>query len=159
MALLIKTIEWVVIALMGLISAVVTAEVFLRDTFGVSIGVHEELTRYLMIWVAMLGSVLLTYDGSHIRVALISDLLSGKAKTAMLLTVDLVVIFFLSVFVYGCVINLPGTLRQDTVTLGVGMVWFHAALPVGGALMLLVAAMNLLRTIAVARAGVTRESI
>lgn len=141
---LLKAIEWVVIGLLAVIAATVIAEVVLRGIFDLSLGVHEELTRYLMIWVAMLGSVLLTHENGHIRISLLPDRLSGTSAAFVLCAADLVIVFFLSVFVYACATNLPSIVGQNTITLGVGMVWFHAALPVGGFLMLVIAIGNLL---------------
>lgn len=139
----VTVIEWTVIGLMGIIAATVIVEVLIRDFLDRSLGVHEELTRYLMIWVAMLGSVLLTHDDGHIRIAIIPDALNPKIAAAVGILADMIVVFFLSVFVFSSAINLPSIAGQNTITLGVGMIWFHAALPVGGALMLLISLYNL----------------
>ena len=136
MSAILKVVEWIVIVVMAVIAAAVIIEVTLRDLLDMSIGIHEELTRYLMIWVVMLGSALLTHENSHVRISMLPDMLAGKRLFALECIADLVVIFFLSCFVYACATNLPSIVGQNTVTLGVGMVWFHAALPVGGALML-----------------------
>ncbi|MFN0263165.1 TRAP transporter small permease [Tepidamorphus sp. 3E244] len=142
MHVILKVVEWAVIALMAVIALLVITEVLVRDLFDLSIGIHEELTRYLMIWVAMLGSVLLTHENSHVRISMLPDMLTGRSALIVECLADLVIIFFLAAFFYASALNLPSIIGQDTVTLGVGMVWFHAALPVGGALMLLIAAIQ-----------------
>jgi len=138
----VSIIEWIVIALMAIIAATVIVEVIIRDLLDRSLGIHEELTRYLMIWVAMLGSVLLTYDDGHIRIAIIPDSLNPRTAAMVSIVADMFVLFFLAIFVYSSATNLPSITGQNTITLGVGMIWFHAALPVGGALMLLIALRN-----------------
>ena len=138
----VSIIEWIVIALMAIIAATVIVEVVIRDLLDRSLGIHEELTRYLMIWVAMLGSVLLTYDDGHIRIAIIPDSLNPRIATMVSIVADMFVLYFLAIFVYSSATNLPSITGQKTITLGVGMIWFHAALPVGGALMLLIALRN-----------------
>ena len=145
MKYLFRFLEWAVIALLGVIVVAVIAEVFLRGLLSVSIVIHEELTRYLMIWVAMLGSVLLTREGGHISIRILPELLDARPAAIVLGLSDLIVIFFLAVFSYASATNLPNIVGQETITLGVGMVWFHAALPVGGILMLSIAVANLIR--------------
>ena len=140
-----RLLEWVVITLLGIIVVTVIAEVFLRGLLDISIVIHEELTRYLMIWVAMLGSVLLTREGGHISIRILPELLDARTAAIVRCLADLVVIFFLAVFSYASAVNLPSIIGQETITLGVGMVWFHAALPVGGVLMLAIVGANLIR--------------
>lgn len=139
---LVRAIEWLVIALLAVIVVTVIVEVVIRDLLHLSLGFHEELTRYLMVWVAMLASVVLTSEDGHIRIALLPEALPPRARAVVSCVADLVVLLFLAVFVYACAVNLPGVIGQRTVTLGVDMVWFQAALPVGGLLMLLVALRN-----------------
>ena len=144
MKVLRKAGEWIVVAMMAVVVGAVMVEVAIRDLFDLSIGVHEELTRYTMIWVAMLGAVLLMQDNGHIRISLLPDALPPRAAAAVGVLADIVVLFFLVGFVYACAMNLPRIVGQSTITLGVGMVWFHAALPVGGALMAVLALRNLI---------------
>lgn len=139
----VRLIERIVIALMAVIAATVIIEVVIRDLLEMSLAVHEELTRYLMIWVAMLGSVLLTHEDGHIRIAILPDAVSPRVSAWLRTAADVIVVFFLVVFVYSSAANLPSIAGQNTITLGVGMIWFHAALPVGGVLMLIVATRNL----------------
>lgn len=139
---LMRAIEWIVIALMAVIAVTVIAEVTLRDLFDLSLGIHEELTRYLMVWVAMLGSTLLTYEGSHIRINILPEALPERAGAVVRCLADIIVVLFLIGFVYACAINLPNIIGQHTITLGVEMIWFHAALPIGGLLMLLITLRN-----------------
>jgi TRAP-type C4-dicarboxylate transport system permease small subunit len=48
---------------------------------------------------------------------------------------QLVVLFFLGVVIYTTLLQMPALKQQNTVTLGVSIAWFYAALPVAGAVM------------------------
>lgn len=143
MIVLVRVIEGLVVALLAVVALTVSLEVFARNLLGLSLGVHEELTRYLMIWVAMLACPLLTHEDGHVRISILPDALPARPRGAVNVLADLVALFFLAGLVYASSTNLPSIVGQSTITLGVGMVWFHAALPVGGLLMALLTVRNL----------------
>jgi TRAP-type C4-dicarboxylate transport system permease small subunit len=145
--LLIKTVEVVVIVMMAAVFATVFAEVAARWLMGRSLVVTEEVGRYLMIWVAMLGVALVAADEGHMRINLLTDSVSPRVGSAIAILADLLVIGFLAVFVQLSLEILPGMQRQGTVTLGISMAWIYAAMPVGGALTLLVVAVRCTRRI------------
>jgi len=63
---LVRAIEVAVMAAMAVVSVVVMVEVILRYALGETLVVTEELSRYLMVWVAFLGAVLLMRERGHI---------------------------------------------------------------------------------------------
>ena len=145
--LAIRAVEWLVIALMAVITATVIAQVGLRWLAGTSLVFHEELTRYLMIWVAMLGSALLVHEDGHIRVTLLPAAAPPWLRRIVQASAHLVSMFFVGALVVAAARAFPDILGQKTVTLGVSTAWFFAALPVGGALMFLISAHAFLRQV------------
>lgn len=97
----------------------------------------EEITRYLFVWLSMLGSAVALRRGSHMQVDILIDLFPDKVKNAIeFLTNTLVIAFFLLIIIYGS--NLVAmTYKQSSAGLGIPMSYPYLALPVGGALMLL----------------------
>jgi TRAP-type transport system small permease protein len=138
MRMLIKLTEGVVIVMMAIVVCTVFAEVATRSFFGRSLIVTEEIGRYLMIWVAMLAVSLVAADEGHMRINIFSDSVPPKIGSVLDIVADLLVIGFLAVFVYLSVQILPNMQRQGTITLGISMAWIYAAMPVGGALTVLV---------------------
>lgn len=134
MRVFIKLIEYCVIAMMAIITATVMGEVFLRGVFGVSLVVTDELSRYLMIWTAMLAMALLAGDDGHIRITLISDMVPPAVARAMTIVADILVIIFLIALIVTSLRHLPAMSGQRTVTLGISMAWVYAAMPAGGVL-------------------------
>jgi TRAP-type C4-dicarboxylate transport system permease small subunit len=134
-AVLIRVLEWIVVALMGVITTILIAEVTLRGLADHSLIITDELARYLMVWTAMLAASLLVYENGHVRITLLLDAVSPRKAAVLYMISELVVLCFLAVLILSSLLLIPSVRGQHTVTLGVSMVWFHAALPIGGALM------------------------
>lgn len=144
MSTLVRGIELVVILLMGVITGVVIGETVMRGAFGVSLIVTDELSRYLMVWTALLAAALLVHEDGHIRIALLPDALGPLAGRIVYAVSQLVVIAFLVAVIVGSVLIMPSISRQNTVTLGLSMTWFYVALPVSSGLMVVFAMRNMI---------------
>lgn len=144
MAILVRGIEIVVILLMGVITGVVIGETVMRGVFGVSLIVTDELSRYLMVWTALLAAALLVHEDGHIRIALLPDALGPLAGKIVYAISQLVVIGFLVAVIVASLKIMPSITRQNTVTLGLSMAWFYAALPVTSGLMAIFAIRNMI---------------
>lgn len=125
----------VVLAMVALVG-VVFVEVVLRYGFNGSLIVTEELSRYLMIWVAFLGAALCARERLHIRIDALVGLLAPAGRRLADRLAMLATLVFLVVLLVESLQMLPTTLEQDTTTLSVSMAWFYLALPVGCALMI-----------------------
>jgi TRAP-type C4-dicarboxylate transport system permease small subunit len=134
-AILIRALELVVIVLMGTITVLIIAEVALRGLAGTSLIVTDELSRYLMIWTAMLAATVLVYENGHLRTTILPDSLPPRAARAVYIVADVIVLSFLGAVVGSSIALLVSVKEQNTITLGVSILWFYAALPVCGALM------------------------
>jgi TRAP-type C4-dicarboxylate transport system permease small subunit len=137
MRTLIRALEWAVIALMGTITLLVITEIALRNLASTSLIVTDELARYLMVWTAMLTAALLTHEDGHLRLTFLTEVLPPAMARVVLVVADLVGLCFLALLVGASLVLMPSVSQQNTVTLGVSMIWFYAALPICGALMFL----------------------
>jgi TRAP-type C4-dicarboxylate transport system permease small subunit len=135
MRVLIRALEYAVTTLMGTIAILVIAEVALRNLASTSLIITDELSRYLMVWTAMLTATLLVHEDGHIRMTFLTDALPPLAAHVVYLVSELIVLCFLALLIVSSLMLMPSVREQNTVTLGVSMAWFYAALPVGGALM------------------------
>lgn len=133
--MLIRAIEIIVVALMGSITAVVIAEVALRNFAGMSLIITDEFSRNVMIWTAMLAAALVVHEDGHVRINLLEDMVPPPVAKLLSVLAGLIVLFFLGVLIYSSLILMPSLSTQYTVTLGISVVWFYAALPISGVLM------------------------
>src|SRR5881296_2670000 len=116
---------------MAVVATVVVIEVLLRYGVGTSLIITEELSRYGMIWVALLASVLVLYENGHIASGATGWLGPRGERIARLVAVAGLQV-------------LPAQLDQDTLTLRVTIFWFYLALPVSALLMALIILARLL---------------
>ena len=115
---------------------VVLAATFSRYVLNDPIPWSEELARYLMIWIGLVGASVTLRHGEHIRITAISMLLPKPVRMVTDLLVAVAIGWFLWVMtVEGWAAAERGA-RQMSPALGVSMMWPLLAVPVAGALML-----------------------
>jgi TRAP-type C4-dicarboxylate transport system permease small subunit len=128
---------------MAVVAVVVIAEVLLRYAAGSSLIVTEELSRYGMIWVALLGSVLVLREEGHVTAGGLGWL-GARGERIGRVVADVSSLLFLLVVAVAGIQTLPGQLDQQTLTLGMTIFWFYLALPVAALLMAVVIVARLL---------------
>ena len=100
---------------------------------------YDEVARLCFIWIIFLGAAVAVRRGLHFRVHLLVDRLGPAAQRLANTVATLSVIVFGAVLVAGGIRIAPIAHRQVTDALELSQLWFFAALPVGGALMILFA--------------------
>lgn len=96
-----KALNWLMIALMSLMSLFIIMQVFYRYILRQPLSWSEELARYLFSAITLFGAVLLYRDNKHISMTLLKDLIKNKtAKTAVDVFAALLVLFFLGVVIH-----------------------------------------------------------
>lgn len=80
--LLIKAMEWLLIAILGLMVILVFGNVVLRYGFNSGITFSEEVSRFLFIWLVFLGAVLMHLDNGHLGVHTFTNFLPLAGKKA-----------------------------------------------------------------------------
>jgi TRAP-type C4-dicarboxylate transport system permease small subunit len=132
-------VERVCIALMAVLVADVFLGVFSRYVMHATFQWYDEVARLCFVWMIFLGAAVAVRRGAHFRLHLLIDRLPPAMRRRVELIVTLIVIAFAAVLVAGGISMFPIARRQVTDALEVSMLWFYAALPVGGALMILFA--------------------
>ena len=141
---LVRAIEVAVMAAMAVVSVVVMAEEILRYTLGETLVVTEELSRYLMVWVAFLGSVLLMRERGHIATEGLGGWFGPLGRRVIAVVADLLSLVFLLTLTWAGLQTLPAQLDQHLTTINIPIFWFYLAIPVGCGLMALVIVSRLL---------------
>jgi len=73
--LIVRTMEWALIAILGLMVILVFGNVVLRYGFNTGITFSEEVSRFLFVWMVFLGAVLMLRDNGHLGVHTLTKLL------------------------------------------------------------------------------------
>jgi C4-dicarboxylate transporter DctQ subunit len=132
-----RCIRVATIAILSVITVMVSVEVILRYVFGESLYITEELTRYGLVWMVFLGSSYAIRENSHFRMEIFVDRFRGRATAWFNLAAQLLLVVFLAFLIIEGIVALSFQFEQIIPTLNISMFWFYLALPVGGALMLL----------------------
>jgi len=122
--------------------AVVMRYVFQRPPFWA-----EELSRFIFIWIIMLGAVLVTREQSHIEFVLLLDLLPKRLKFVLLTLIRLLMIFFCWVMVQQGIKIYPIVAEASSPTFGISMGWLYLSIPVGGLLMAICILENIVKSV------------
>jgi TRAP-type C4-dicarboxylate transport system permease small subunit len=150
------TLGWILSAMMGLAVANVVWQVFTRYVLGDPSQFTDELARYLLIWVGLLGAGYAAGKRMHLAIDLLPMKLTGRAHEALGLLIDLMIFLFaLIVMVFGGarLVGLQLMLEQTSAALGVPLGYVYLALPVSGLLIMFYSTLYMLDRIRVLRGG------
>lgn len=150
-ALLTKALEWLLIIAVFLLVCDVVWGVFSRYVMGEQAKWSEELARFLLIWVALIGAAVAFGQKAHLGVDyFVGKLEPSVRKSTALFSHSIVLFFAITIFIYGGgrVVYDALLLEQMTPALGWKMGYVYLALPVAGCFMTLFTIENLIETLA-----------
>jgi len=105
---------------------------FLRDALVWS----EEVARYAMIWVSMLGGGIAFRLGAHVAVDFLVNALPDGARRVIIFAGQLGMLVFLVVVVWYGIDVTQQVSGQRTAALRISIAWAYSAVPIGAALMI-----------------------
>ena len=146
-----RLLEWIVMALMAALAIEVTVGVLFR-TMGASLVWYDEVAAILLAWLTFYGSALAGVKRAHIGCPELVALLPGRARVAMRLLADvLVVAFFLLVGWTGYAI-LDVLATDNLVSLpAVPVAYVQSVIPISAVLIVLAELVTLPEALARAR--------
>jgi TRAP-type C4-dicarboxylate transport system permease small subunit len=145
-----RSLELALMLAVALLVLDVLFGVFTRYALGAQAKWTEELARFLLIWVALLGGALAFGDKGHLGVDYFVHQLYPSARKLVAIVVHILVLFFTcAIFIYGGIRIVSDALQVEQVTpaLGWQMGYVYLALPVSGVCMLLFTIENLIETL------------
>lgn len=124
--------------LLATIVALITTQVFMRYVLQNSLSWSEELTLWFFVWFIWLATSYAFKRRVHVKVAVLSQVLTPKNQLILSIFTQLLVVVFLTVLIYQCLIlmNMPFVAKQRSVVLGMPIQYFYASAPFGAALSL-----------------------
>ena len=125
------------VALVALVAVVLIAVVVrYLGIFPGSLHWATEFSRFAIIWIVMLGSVLALHEGAHMAIDVV-DLLPRRWRRAVRAAGYLMGVAFLGVLAWQGFKLSQATMRQISPALGLPMGYAYLAIPVGATLMTL----------------------
>jgi TRAP-type C4-dicarboxylate transport system permease small subunit len=118
-----RATDWFAVVMFLFIFAVVMAQIFFRYFLQSPLVWSEELSRAVFIWVSLIGWVIATRNGSHIRIAFFAQRLPPRLERALAIAMRLATVAFLGILAFYGGIMAWRTLGRSLITL--------PAIPVG----------------------------
>lgn len=135
-----QTLATFTICLSVFLVVCVVWQVLSRYIFSAPSTITDELSRYLFMWVAMIGAAYTTGQKRHLAIDLIVMKLSGKRKLLVEIFIQIAITAFaVIVLIYGGSVLTIQTLAagQLTPALGIEMGYVYFCLPITGILMVI----------------------
>lgn len=129
--------EYLLFFMIAVMVVVVFAQVFCRFILNASLPWSEELSRYIMVWISMLGASIGIRRKGHVGVEAVVMMLPDRLKKAASIATALVATCFFAGMIYfgGIVCRIVAV--QESPAMEISMAIPYSALVAGGFLMLL----------------------
>lgn len=134
---LLLTNQIVLAVFMTIMFIFVFANVVTRYIFNFSINWAEEISRYLMIWVAYLGMGLAMREARHVAIELLQDRLPKVGRRLLRAVVGVILILFMAVLTVLGFRYAVFALDHETAALQWSMGLIYLTIPIGAILFLL----------------------
>jgi TRAP-type C4-dicarboxylate transport system permease small subunit len=130
------------VILMACMVAAVSWQVVSRYVFAAPSSWTEEVARFLLIWIGVLGAAYAFRTGVHLGLDILPNKLTGQSAALLrLFTLLVVVIFSVTVLIIGggALVALTWELKQYSAVLGLPISFVYSVIPIAGALICLYA--------------------
>lgn len=134
-------------ALMALLVFCVSWQVFSRYVLAQPSTLTDELSRFLLIWLVLLGAAICTSTQRHLAIDLLHSALKGNARRAIEMYAHVVVgAFAIGVMVIGGlrIVDTSARMSEISPAMQLPMDYVYAVLPLSGTLIALFCAINVL---------------
>ena len=141
-----KILEWTLVVSMSLLVIDVLWQVFSRFILQDPSSFTEELARFLLIWVGLLGGAYAAGRRMHLAVDLLPSKLQGRQKAYLdIFIYAIIILFSVSVMIYGGsrLVAITLYLGQTAAALQMPLGYVYLILPISGFLIAFYAALHL----------------
>lgn len=142
-----KGLAWFLVGLMSLALVNVLWQVFTRWALNDPSAWTEELARYLLVWIGLIGAGYAAGKHLHLAIDLLPSALSGRRRRALEFLIDAVVLLFAAfAMVVGGIRLMSLTLLMDqtSAALGVRLGYVYLAIPLSGAVIAFYAVVSIM---------------
>lgn len=144
--LLDKALNVMLASLMVAMVVSVVWQVLSRYLFVVPAAWTEELARFLLIWIGMLGAAFAYRNGSHLGLDLLPEKLQGDSKVLLKRLTHFICLLFAAIVLViggGSLVSITWELKQFSAAMGMPIAFVYSVIPVSGLLICLFAAMTI----------------
>lgn len=129
--------RWIIIAMMVVMVTLVFTNVVCRYVLNFSIIWAEEVSQYLMVWIAFLSAGLALRQGRHVAIELLQDHLPSTARKMTRHFVALLLIVFIGILIVLGFLFARFAWDQETPVMNIPLGIPYLAVPIGALLLLI----------------------
>ncbi len=138
-----KIMEWLCIAILGVMTVLVVYQVITRYFFHKPSAYSEAISQYLFVWMIMYGSAYIFGKKEHLDITVLKDKMKGTTLMVVeILTNICLVLFALAVLTYGGYMIAAQQMGTTDAALGIPMGVIYSAIPISGVFTLFYAVYN-----------------
>ncbi|WP_154857565.1 TRAP transporter small permease [Cyclobacterium xiamenense] len=141
-----KVIGIMLMLIMAIMVLNVSWQVFSRYVVQSPSSFTDELSRYLLVWLGMLGAAYVAGQDKHLAIDILPAKLRGEAKRKLLIVISIVIVLFvIPVMIMGGInlVYITYTLEQKSATLQLPLAYVYLMIPFSGLLVLFYQFVNL----------------
>lgn len=134
-----RIVAVVITVIMAVMVINVTWQVFSRYVIQSPSSFTDELSRYLLVWLGMLGAAYVAGQNGHLAIDILPQKLIGEPKRRLMILIHvLIMAFVLPVMVLGGgnLVYITYVLEQKSATLNLPLAYVYFIIPVSGILVL-----------------------
>lgn len=142
-----QALAWFLVALMFIAVVNVLWQVFTRWVLNDPSAYTEELARYLLIWIGLLGAGYAAGKKMHLAIDLLPNSLKGSRRHALEILIDVIILSFaVFVMIVGGyrLMSLTLLMGQQSAALGIQLGWVYSVLPLSGAVIAFYAVLSII---------------
>lgn len=131
-------LKWILVFIMAAMTLNVLWQVFSRFILQNPSSITEELARYMLIWIGILGASYVSGQKMHLAIDLLSTKLNGVNKSYLEIVIQICVLLFaFFVMVIGGIrlVQITLTLNQISAALQIPLGYVYTVVPLSGVLM------------------------
>ena len=142
---LIKLVEWILIGMFGIMAILVFGNVVLRYGFNSGIVFSEEASRFMFMWLTLIGALVVMKDHGHLGMSSVVDKLGERGQRVCRFLADLLTLVCCLLLIHGAYKQIIVGMDDHAPVTGVPMGIIQSALLVSSVGMALVLAYGLWR--------------
>lgn len=132
-----RIVEWACLILMVVLALDLMLGVFSRYVLASTFTWYDEVARISFVWAVFLGAAVGVRRNAHFGLHIVIDLMPARTRRFAALLTPIVVIVFATVLIWQGWQFVDMGWFQQTPVMGLPKAWVYAAMPTGGALMIL----------------------
>ncbi|MFC3197877.1 TRAP transporter small permease [Parapedobacter deserti] len=135
-----RFLEVFLVFLLSILVVAVVWQVFSRYILNAPSSVTEEIARYLLVWVGILGAAYCSGQNDHLAIDILPSKLDEQTQRKLKLIVNVLIILFSTlVFIIGGgrLVYLNHILGQSSAALRLPLSWVYVVVPFSGVVILL----------------------